>query len=277
MNAVFYFSGTGNSRHVARSLAALLGDEARDMARTPAASAAGRGYARLGFVCPVHAWGLPVWVRDYLRAFPPTACAAGCYVYVVLTCGDDTGLADRELQSVLRSRGVALDAAFSVRMPNTYVSLPGFDVDPAATVARKLAAALTETARIAADVRAGRRGAWRVGRGVVPRVKSYVLRPLFRRFLLTDRYFRVLPSCDGCRACSACCPVGNIRHAADGRPRWTGRCTGCLACYHHCPRAAIHFGPFTRGKGRYAYPALRSPVPAVEEGRARAGSGPTNL
>lgn len=259
MNAIFYFSGTGNSRHIARSLSSLLGDVACDMTETPP-PADGTVFERLGWVFPVYAWGLPAWVKDYIRAFPTAVAKAGSYVYGVMTCGDDIGMTDQELQSVLRAKGMRLDAAFSVQMPNTYVCLPGFDVDPSETVARKLAAAEVETGRIADDIRQGRRDVWRVVRGAMPRTKSHVLRPLFNRFLLTDRFFHTLPVCDGCRTCSLRCPVHNISPASGGHPRWMGRCTGCLACYHSCPRAAIRYGRFTRGKGHYVYPALRHPA-----------------
>ena len=103
------------------------------------------------------------------------------------------------------------------------------------------------------------RGVSRVTPGRMPWMKSRVLRPLFNRLLVTDRYFHTLPSCNGCHTCSAHCPVRNIRHRPDGRPEWLGHCTGCLACYHTCPQHAVRFGHTTRHKGQYTCPTDGQP------------------
>ena len=107
---MFYcFSGTGNSQWVADKLQGLMNDEA-DV---------------FGMVFPVYAWGIPKVVREYIEAHQ-TEIKAAQYVWAVMTCGDDIGHADSILNKTL---GREADAVFSVRMPNTYVCLPGFDVD----------------------------------------------------------------------------------------------------------------------------------------------------
>lgn len=254
MNAIFYFSGTGNSRYVAQTLARLTGDALYDMTQASDTVRGALRYDRIGWVFPVHAWGLPRWVRRFIQSLPEGFAAPEAYVYGVMTCGDDIGLADRELRSVLQTKGMALRAVFSVQMPNTYVCLPGFDVDSEAVANRKLDAARPALDAIAADILSARRGVSRVTPGSMPWVKSCVLRPLFNRFFVTDRYFHAQPSCNGCHACSAHCPVQNIRHRPDGRPEWLGHCTGCLACYHTCPQHAVRFGHTTRHKGQYTCP-----------------------
>ena len=252
---IYYFSGTGNSRAVALRLAALLHDTAVEMTATHETDKPTDGAdACMGLVFPVYAWGPPLFVEKWLRsdAFRP---ASGSYVYVVCTCGDDVGRTDRLTDRLLQSKGCRLSAAFSIAMPNTYVALPGFDVDDEATVRHKLEAAGPRLERVATAIRRRERNVCDVKPGAFPWIKSHVLRPFFNRVLTDDARFRAGAGCVGCGACAKACPMGNIRPDAEGRPTWQHRCTMCLACYHACPQGCIGYGPFSRGKGRYPGPA----------------------
>ena len=57
---------------------------------------------------------------------------------MICTCGDDVGETARLWRRAVKGAGLHGDAAFSVAMPNTYVCLPGFDVDDTQTATRKL-------------------------------------------------------------------------------------------------------------------------------------------
>ena len=65
---------------------------------------------------------------------------------MVATCGDDTGLTAREWTALMCEKGLTADAQFSVQMPNTYVLLPGFDVDSPTLEAEKFGAMPTSDA-----------------------------------------------------------------------------------------------------------------------------------
>ena len=60
------------------------------------------------------------------------------YVFFVCTCGDDSGKTADVFCKALKEKGWECNAGFSVIMPNTYVSLPGFNVDPLHIVSKKL-------------------------------------------------------------------------------------------------------------------------------------------
>ena len=149
--------------------------------------------------------------------------------------------------------GHRLDACFSVAMPNTYVCLPGFDVDSTEVQQQKLKASESRVKEIAGHINNMKRGIIDVVRGSVPRLKSYVLRPLFNAFLTGDKRFRTTDRCNGCGVCIRVCPKRNIRKSTDGTPQWCGDCENCLNCYHRCPQHAIAYGKTTQGKGQYYY------------------------
>lgn len=250
---IYFFSGTGNSRWVAERLASISGERVQDMA--PVLQGAEplllpEREERVGFVLPVYAWAPPAAVRHFLHELCGWVDGAS-YCYAVLTCGDDTGRCAVLLRRMMRHSGMTLSAVFSVRMPNTYVCLPGFDVDADALRREKLAAAPARVAQIAKEVDS-RASVQEVEEGRFPRFKSYVLHPLFRRFLMSDGAFRVTTDCKACGACVKACPMGNMDVWDDGTPRWRGRdCAMCLRCYHTCPYRAIRYGRRTERKGRY--------------------------
>ena len=91
-----------------------------------------------------------------------------------------------------------------------------------------------------------------VVRGACAWLKTYVLRPVFNRFLVTDKYFHVdNKKCTHCKRCIRGCPLGNMGMDDNGNVFWKHEnCTGCLRCYHRCPNKAIQFGRFTKNKGQ---------------------------
>lgn len=244
---IYYFSGTGNSLYVARQLADALGENL-----CPMTMSAPTDDEVIGLVFPVYGWGIPNVVEQFVRSCP---LPKGCYLYCVMTCGDDMGYTDKVLEKALGRR---LDAAFSVLMPDVYVCLPGFDVDSKEECKEKFAKEKETVEEVVSCVKE-RKLLRHLKRGPFPWAKTYVIRPLFNRYLLTDKYFRVDTSrCVSCGLCRKSCPVGNIKlvesEGADGEgavPIWQSHCAGCMACYHACPHHAINFGKMTQKKGQY--------------------------
>lgn len=240
---IYYFSGTGNSRYVAERLASMLKDEAEEI--KPGMRARAQAPQVIGIVFPVYAWGLPNIAQRFICENKDTFTRAR-YTYCIMTCGDDMGYADHILRKCMGGR---LDAAFSVPMPNTYVCLPGFDVDSDEAAQAKVSQTTAMLPGIADSIYR-QESVTQVTRGSMPWVKSYVLRPLFNRYLVTDKYFRTTKACTLCKKCVRDCPTSNI-HAEDGCIQWERHlCSGCLRCYHSCPQRAIEFGAFTKGKGQ---------------------------
>lgn len=244
---IYYFSGTGNSREIAKRLAKAVKDEAASITSVKNSSALNNEV--VGFVFPIYAWGLPRIMKAFIRqlSFPTPPL----YIYMVCTCGDDIGHTDREMQQLLAEKGLTLDAAWSIIMPNTYIALPGFDIDKPQVSLHKLEQALPRIADIAQLVLKRSQKVRDVHPGAFAGIKSNVLRPLFNKFLTGDKRFKVTDGCTHCGRCAKACPMGNITYNEDGFPVWNGNCADCLACYHSCPQHAINYGPFTDSKGQY--------------------------
>lgn len=255
---IYYFSGTGNSAVVAHSLSRLIGDAICSIAAVTVDEPSPDDDV-LGLVFPVYAWGIPSVVRFFIERDLSTYYEhrrAPLYIYAVMTCGDDMGYADHILQMELKNAGIPGHERFSVwsvRMPNTYVALPSFDLDDASLAYDKFSETMKILPFIASSV-ANREYVVRLTRGSFPHLKSGLLRSLFLRYLIRERYFHVnAERCIHCGRCVRNCPTSDIRLDDKGLPRWNeDLCTGCLQCYHRCPVRAIDYGPFTKGKKQSA-------------------------
>ena len=250
---IFYFSGTGNSEWAARSLAAMCNDRVFS-----ATEALGRSEVfclgedeALGFVFPVYGWAPPAIIVRLIEKLRLSAQPR--YVYFVCTCGDDTGKTARLMRKALARRRWKRDAAFSLTMPNTYVCLPGFDVDSDELAQRKLSAARGRIADIACRIN----GRWRgkdCYEGALPWTKTYILGFLFKHLLMSPRRFKATDSCVKCGRCVKACPLHNVQMKPNAKPVWGENCAMCLSCYHHCPKHAIEYGRQTMMKGQYLFP-----------------------
>lgn len=246
---IFYFSGTGNSAWVARQLAESQHEELLSIA---VETGKDQEYTlkegeKVGFVFPVYAWGPPEIVLRFVRGLKMEKPG---FLYFVCTCGDDTGRTAQVFSAAVRRKGWECMAGYSVTMPNTYISLPGFDVDEQDVEERKIQNAVARLDFISGEIsKRVRTGHFNCHEGVLPFTKTYVLRPFFNLFLMSPAPFHATDACVGCKKCEKACPVHNIKVA--GRPVWGKNCTQCLACYHVCPVHAVQYGKMTRGKGQY--------------------------
>ncbi len=264
---IFYFSGTGNSAWVAKELGRLLDQSVSSV------SLLLQGMAQAGkaqpivytaqenepvvFVFPVHSWGPAVLMRRFIEALDLRLPPRSGGVSFVATCGDDAAYTDRIIRKLLKKKGIALNGAYALQMPNNYLLLPGFGVDAPDVEHRKLEQAPKLVERIADGIRQG--GVPETGLYAhtnLPGLKSYGVYPLFCRFKIGKTSFWTTDACVGCGLCVKLCPTGNIR-MENQRPQWSDRCVECVACIHRCPQRAIEYGKSSVGQGRYVHPDLK--------------------
>lgn len=249
---IYYFSGCGNSRHIAETLASGLNDqlvfipEAERQKRFDYTPADGE---RLGFVFPIYSWAPPKLVINFIEKMLFNTKPR--YVYFVCTCGDNCGLTENIFRKILENKGLTLSACCSVQMPETYLGMPGFKLDTKENAQRKINEADNKMKTVIprllnnesfSDMTVGS-FAW---------LKSHLINPGFNRSATDDSKYHTTNQCIHCGKCVEVCPLKNIT-LEDGHPVWHGHCTICMACYHHCPVNAIQYGKATKGKGQYYF------------------------
>ena len=119
---VLYFTGTGNSRYVARRIAEALHEplfsindrvKANDTAPVPTG-------CQLIVVSPTYGWRLPRVVRDWLlqTEFPKAE-----QVWFVMTCGSEIGNAARYNRQLARQKKLRYMGTAQIVMPENYIAM----------------------------------------------------------------------------------------------------------------------------------------------------------
>lgn len=253
---IFYFSGTGNTRWAAETLAQATGEQLlfipEELSKGEYTLAEGE---RIGFVFPTHGWQPPRIVRNFISKMHIEQ-AEGHYCYALTTCGDSIGETMAILNSDLRKAGMPeATSLFSLVMPESYVCLPFMYTDTPEKERRKIVRAqeqLKEFSRMIVD---REEGEVHIRKGPAPWTMSHVVGNYFNGRMVTDKKFSVdSEACIHCGKCEKVCPTGDVS-LTDGLPVWhhDGSCTCCLACYHHCPKHAINYGMITRRRGQYYF------------------------
>ena len=257
---ILYFSGCGNSRFVAETIAAGLNDT---LFFIPEAAREGRYKydlaegERLGFVFPIYSWAPPKLVLDFVKKMtvkvpePVEGPTSKPYLYFACTCGDNCGHTEKVFRKAVEEKGWSLSACFSVQMPETYIGMKGFNLDSEENVKRKHADAKALLTRNIPRLLI-KESFSEIVIGGAAWLKTYVVNPGFNRSATDDSKYRSTEGCIHCGKCVEVCPLKNIT-LEDGRPKWNGNCTMCMACYHHCPTNAIQYGKATEGKGQYYF------------------------
>ena len=241
---ILYFSGTGNTKYIAKYLADHLHDECVDMSEYTKEKKHLVVSSDKPFVIasPIYAWRLPLFIEDLLK---DAKLEGNDHVYGVVTRESESGNAEKYLKDIIEKDGKQFMGMFCVNMPNQYLL--------AGEVASK-----EETSELDAIVNVIKSGVTvnESHHSVSGAVKSGVVNTAFNKFMVSSKRFKVSDDCIGCGKCARGCPVGNIT-MKDGHPVFGDHCTWCFYCMQHCPKSAIDYGNSTKGKPRNVCPEYK--------------------
>lgn len=249
---IYYFTGTGNSLKVAKDLEKELGTaETIPIAKLINSASICVSAPRIGIICPVYMWGLPLIVREFIEK---SDFENSQYVFGIVTYGGLPAASLVQFNKLLKQKGRRLSAGFAVHMPGNYTPLYGaFSEKRQKRLFKKQEA---KTKQIAATIRDCKEA--RIEKSFF--LVNLIFSSLFYRFgspkiPMMDKDFWINEKCNGCALCEKICPVNNIK-MEQTQPKWQHHCQQCLACLHWCPNEAIEFGKNTPGRKRYHHPQI---------------------
>ena len=121
---ICYWTGSGNSLWVARTLAQELGGaELNSIADGKEQRAVDSEV--IGLVFPVHIWGVPRLILEFVKELKDRQPA---YVFAVAVNAGQVANTLVQLKQVLKKAGLKLSAGFEIPMPSNYI--PGGGLDP---------------------------------------------------------------------------------------------------------------------------------------------------
>lgn len=248
---VLYFTGTGNSRHIAERIAHALNDtliSLNDRIKsgdiTPLAV-----NGRLVLVMPTYAWRIPRIVRDHLLR---TELRGARETWFVMDCGSEIGNAAKYNRALCREKGLVYMGTAQIVMPENYIAM--FNAPQVEEARQIVARAEPDIDNVIAAVRENRAFP-PPRRKFYDRFMSGPVNPIFYSCFVTANAFTVGNACTGCGQCVRRCPLNNIA-LQNGKPIWGQDCTHCMACICYCPAEAIEYGKKSLGKPRYHFEAL---------------------
>jgi ferredoxin len=244
---LYVYTGTGNSLWIARQLALELKETTLQF--MPLLSEKIRVEAdRVGLVFPVHIWGLPsrvVQFIHYLQAGPETYLFA-----LAVNAGQSAGTL-LQMQRLMSARGLSLAAGWSFVMPSNYTPWGG--PGPIDAQQQRFRKAQEKVKAISGTVLRGEQNSVDKGPFWQNVLFSLIYKMSFGSVRKMDKKFWADDKCNSCGICSEVCPAGNIE-MINGKPGWLRRCEQCLACLQWCPQEAIQYGEKTLKNPRYHHP-----------------------
>lgn len=253
---IFYFSGTGNSRQIALKLAKRFEIQALDIAQEMKGQKGLLKYALeeddlLGLVYPIHAWGPPQIMLDFISRLELSG--GHPYVFSLATCASEEGKASWLLSNALKKRKISLNQSTTLIMPNNYML--GRGLEPREVQEKKLTDAEMKLDELMTGMARRKASSEDVFHGPLPWLMTLLVNPLFRKFALDSRPFYATEGCIQCGICVSACPIGSI--SLREAPVWDKACTMCFSCINRCPVEVIQYGKRSLNKGRYVHPEDR--------------------
>ncbi len=248
---VLYFTGTGNSRHIAERIAHALGDELVSLNdRIKAGDITPLTVNdRLVLVAPTYAWRIPRIVRDHLLR---TELRGAREMWFVMDCGGEIGNAAKYNRALCREKGLTYMGTAQIVMPENFIAM--FNAPTVEEARRIVAKAEPFIDRAIAAIKAGHMFA-PPRNNLYDRIASSTVNPIFYPLFVKATSFTANDACIGCGKCERLCPLNNIT-LQNSRPVWGENCTQCMACICYCPANAIEYGKKSVGKPRYHFEEL---------------------
>lgn len=236
---ILYFTATGNSLHIAKALGG-------ELLSIPQLDKEGRydfSDDKIGIVFPLHAWGVPSYVVDYLKK-----ASFNCnYLFAITTYGIYSGAVAKHLTDIGNEAGFTFDYINKIKMVDNYI--PTFDMEKQQkdehkkNIEKHLAAIKSNVENskqwILKEPYLNKLSFSLMAKRTKPFNKNRIKVHIYAEGI--EDYIEVNDKCIQCGVCASVCPVDNISmDNENGKIALVDKCFMCLACVHHCPQNAIH-------------------------------------
>ncbi|MFH1414814.1 MAG: EFR1 family ferrodoxin [Elusimicrobiota bacterium] len=251
---IFYFSGTGNTLMMAKTLSENLTAEEVDVQLVNIESCRenvtepGREFI---LMFPVYAYGPPKMVRNFIDNLRQGNGIEK--VYLVLNYGLLPVNTFSITAGLLKKKGYRTVYSAGHRMPANYINL--YNPRPPDVTGQGYKA-VPKLESIAKDIIDGKEN-------IIPAGSLFLRLPMkmiYSLFLKISDWmgtkFRFDGKCTKCGICSDLCPVKNITFSRETGPGWGKNCEQCMRCIHLCPEKAIQWFSVTKKRRRYKNPTI---------------------
>ncbi len=246
---IYFYTGTGNSLWTARKLAEKIDNSDLVPITLTGDGKVDTNSKKIGFVFPVHIWGIPSPVIDFLNRLETDP---GKYYFAIAVNAGQVAATLIQLKNLLQRNNLRLSSGFSICLPSNYIPWGG--AEPQTKQQNRFANALDKINRIASSIRAKEEKEPEKGPAWQNMFFSAIYRLSYSKVPEMDKSFFADEKCTTCGICEKICPAHNI--LINGKPAWQHHCEQCFACIQWCPEEAIQYGRSTAKRKRYHHPEI---------------------
>ena len=250
--AIFYFSGTGNTKKVVDVWLSSLNSLGiyADIFSVEKENTFDLGeYDKIGFAYPIHAFNAPEIMLEFAKKL--LASGKPLPAYVIMVSGEPLRLndsSDRKLKKILKGKNIAVESSWHYIMPYNMIFHH----------TEENAFRMYETVKNLVPMDAyeyfvlGKNHVMKTIPGTGPITSAFRIEQWFSH--RNGKMFRVGGDCIRCMKCVSDCPRGNIS-VKNGKITFSGDCILCTRCSFSCPKGAISIGllDFWKVNGPYKF------------------------
>ncbi len=246
---VLYFSGTGNSKYIAKRIAEITNDSIYSINDAIKSNTIFNGEDnKIIFSVPTYAWRIPKIVKDWINK---SNFAPNTSVYFIMNCGGEIANSEKYLLKLCKNKDFKYMGCAEIVMPENYLAI--FSV-PNEEQSKRIIAKREDHINTLGEAIKSHMPFPAYKTNFTGKIMSSVINPMFYSLCVSDKKFTVdREKCTSCGKCTKECPLNNVA-LSDGKPVWHGNCTHCMACITICPTEAIEYGEKSKGKPRYRCP-----------------------
>lgn len=252
---VFYFTGTGNSLHVAKQLVQNICDSELISVSKVIDTNIEFSCDKIIIVFPVYFWGLPNIITEFINKIKVPNTTS---IYAIATNGGLAGDPHKYIKKILTKTNNILSAGFLVWMPENFIlRYPPF---PKWLEGFCLKIADKKIVKIIDNIKINKTGIYQKSRYLFNWFLSmqgeYLAKQIFiNKNIKPKDYFWANEKCTQCGLCIKICPKNNIS-LNKGVLSWGENCELCVSCLHWCPQEAIQMKKVTIKRKRYHHPEI---------------------
>lgn len=261
---IYYFSGSGNSLHVAKELQERIpGSDLKPIVSLIRKDTIKTKADTVGLVFPIHGLTVPIPVKKFVRKLNVNSTK---YLFAIATRAGTTHNAFIEIDKILKKSGKSLDSWFTLNMASNDPKFKDWRPPTQEELAKLESEALNKLDMIQKII---------INKvNVRENVRDDVIYPanflierlaLFGMFFVehtgANNYFYSDTKCVGCGTCEKVCLSQKIK-MADKKPVWQNdvKCYFCYACVNYCPKKSVqikskvYMKSYTENNSRYPHP-----------------------
>ncbi|MDR2836217.1 MAG: 4Fe-4S dicluster domain-containing protein [Bacteroidales bacterium] len=233
----FYFSATGNSLYVAKS----IGGELFPISIFINKELQIFKDEIIGFVFPCFSFEVPPFVKNFIE----NNSFSADYFFVIMTYGNTLGLGLHSFKKIAEQKNIKINYYNSVLMVDNF--LPLFSIEsqlkkePKKKIGEKIG-------QIKSDIDQKKSNELKKQTFLQTVMNAFLRKININNKPKFDKYFKINSKCNKCGVCEKICFKNNIK--IKEKPEYLHDCSLCFACIHSCPTNAIHV-KFERSSTRF--------------------------